>query len=414
MDIEVRTVGDDDIPAWLRALQVGFLRPPEGISEEDIEYRRARYDPDRTQGAYDNGRCVATFRSFAQELTVVGGARVPADAITSVTVSPTHRRRGLLSRMMADDLRAAKERGDALATLIAAEFPIYGRYGFGPAAWFTEWRIDVARAALDPRHAGPDDGGRVDFADAAEVREAGPALHERFRARQPGAIDLSEDWWRELTGAVPRPYNPAKDRFHAVYRSASGEVEGLVSYRADDKWERKLPQNTVTVDRLAALTPGAERALWRFLCSIDWVSYVTSGVRGPDDLLPYHLGDPRAAQVEQHADYLWIRPLDIPRLLEARTYPAEGALVLEVRDAAGLADGRFLLDAGPAGATCTRTGRSAELTLDVGAFAALYLGDESAVRTAALGRVTEERPGALATADLLLHTARRPWCPDSF
>ncbi|KOU40485.1 hypothetical protein ADK55_31655 [Streptomyces sp. WM4235] len=39
----------------------------------------------RTQGAFDHGRCVATFRSFDQELTVPGGGRVPANAITNVT-----------------------------------------------------------------------------------------------------------------------------------------------------------------------------------------------------------------------------------------------------------------------------------------------------------------------------------------
>ena len=84
-----------------------------------------------------------------------GGGAVPADAISNVTVSPTHRRRGLLTRMMAEDLTAAKDRGDVVATLIAAEYPIYGRYGFGPAAWTTEWEIDVPRAGLDPRWAGP-------------------------------------------------------------------------------------------------------------------------------------------------------------------------------------------------------------------------------------------------------------------
>ncbi len=75
---------------------------------------------------------------------------MPADAVTNVTVSPTHRRRGLLTRMMAQDLAGAKERGDVVATLIAAEYPIYGRYGFGPATWATEWTIDVPRAGLDP------------------------------------------------------------------------------------------------------------------------------------------------------------------------------------------------------------------------------------------------------------------------
>jgi hypothetical protein len=45
---------------------------------------------------------------------------------------------------------------------------------------------------------------------------------------------------------------------------------------------------------------------------------------------------------------------------------------------------------------------------------ALWLGDESAVRLAAAGRVRETRAGAARVADALLRTSRRPWCPDSF
>lgn len=52
--------------------------------------------------------------------------------------------------MMERDLAAAKERGDVVATLIAAEYRIYGRYGFGPATSATQWEIDVTRAGLDP------------------------------------------------------------------------------------------------------------------------------------------------------------------------------------------------------------------------------------------------------------------------
>ncbi|MFJ9406526.1 GNAT family N-acetyltransferase [Streptomyces sp. NPDC101393] len=414
MSPEIRTIGDSDVRGWFEALVTGFLNPPV-VSDEDVAYRTAHYDPARTQGAYDNGRCVATFRSFAQELTVVGGARLPADAVTSVTVSPTHRRRGLLSRMMETDLRAAKERGDPLATLIAAEYPIYGRFGFGPATWTTGWLIDVPRTRLDPRHGAPEGGGRVDFASAEEVRSIGPGLHDRLCDRVPGAVSRSRAWWDQAAGAVRFPQYPSwVEPFHAVHRSPSGTVEGLVTYTVTERWEAKRPQNSVHVRQLIATTPAAERALWQFLCSIDWVLHVHTGGRAPDDVLPHHFGDPRAAAVHEQSDFLWLRPLDIPRMLEARTYPASGSLVLEVEDRAGLAGGRFLLDAGPDGATCTPTTRSAELTLDVGELASLYLGDTSASRLAAHGRVHEERPGALATADLLLHTARRPWCPDVF
>lgn len=413
MSLEIRTVGDDDLRGWAVAVATGFLKPPV-TSDEDIAFRRSDYDPERTWGAYDDGRCVATFRSFPQELTVVGGALVPTDAVSAVTVLPTHRRRGLLSRMMANDLRAAKERGDAAATLIAAEYPIYGRFGFGPATWTSAWRIDTARAGLDPRHAAPESGGRIDFASPEEVRGFGPGLHDRFRVQVPGAVSRNDKWWLRATGAVRLAHDPPAEQHHAVYRSASGAIEGLASYRYEDRWEAKRPDNSAHVERLIATSPDAERALWQFLCSIDWVQYVHTGQRAPDDLLPHFLGDPRAAAIQEHSDYLWLRPLDVPRLLEARTYPVAGTLVLEVEDRAGLAGGRFLLDAGPEGATCTPTTRSAELSLGVGELAELYLGDAAATRLAALGRVHEARPGALATADALLHTARRPWCPDMF
>ncbi|WP_137978917.1 GNAT family N-acetyltransferase [Streptomyces violaceusniger] len=415
MALELRTpLADSDLSHWTVALNTGFLRPPEAPKEE-VELRREQIDLSRTQGVFDGDRCVATFRSFAQRLTAVGGADVPADAISNVAVSPTHRRRGLLSRMMEHDLRAAKERGEAVATLIAAEYPIYGRYGFGPATWITEWEVDVPRAGLDPRHSAPVDGGRVDFADADEVRKLGPALHERLRARQHGAIDRPDHWWQINTGQRRLPNRPWAEPFYVLYRSPDGSVDGLLAYTADDHWEgNKRPHNTATVLALTTVTPAAERALWHFLLSVDWVTRVHTGRRAPDDLLPLLLGDPRAAQITTYADWLWLRPLDVPQLLETRTYPAEGSLVLELRDAAGLAGGRYFLEAGPDGAACATTGRPADLTMDIGELSTLWLGDESAVRLASLGRIAEERPGAAALADRLLRTPRRPWCPDGF
>ncbi|MFD7277894.1 GNAT family N-acetyltransferase [Streptomyces sp. NPDC059862] len=411
-DLAVRPITESDFEDWHRALNVGFLREPT-LTEEQLQARRHQFVPGRLLGAFDGERCVATFRSFAQELTAVGGAAVPADAISNVTVTPTHRRRGLLSRMMTQDLAAAKERGDVVATLIAAEYPIYGRYGFGPATWTTEWTIDVPRTGLDPRWSGPEDGGRIDVVDGEDIRKLGPELHERLRRAQPGAVSRGELWWRYNTGALR--YNGSwTEPFYAVHRSATGEVEGMVSYEADDNWHGKQPHDTADVNWLIAVTPAAERALWHYLCSIDWITQVKTGWRAPDDLLPLYLPDPRAARVTTQADWLWVRILDVVRALQARTYEGEGSLVLEVVDAGGLAGGRYRLEASAAGASCAPTTQSADLTLDVGDLAALWLGDESAVRLATLGRVREARAGAARSADALLRTSRRPWCPDLF
>lgn len=414
MSVETRVITESEYPDWLRALNTGLLRPPV-ISDEEVTSRRAHTDLPRVRGAFDDGRCVATYRSFAQQLTAVGGAALPANAVSNVTVSPTHRRRGLLSRMITADLAEAKERGDIVSTLIAAEYPIYGRYGYGPAAWITEWAVDVPRTGLDRRWSGPDDGGRIDLVDATDVRKLGPEMHARLAARQPGVVSRDDRWWQRNTGQAQLPGEPWTEPFYAVYRAASGEVEGLVAYQADDKWgEAKQPLNTATVRELLALTPAAERALWHYVCSVDWITTVKSGHRAPDDLLPQLLPDPRAARILTHADFLWVRILDVARALEARTYTAAAILVLEVHDGLGLDGGRFRLDASPEGAVCVPSTESPDLTLDVRELGALFLGDESAVRLAALGRVDEGTPGAAAVADEVFRTPRRPWCPDIF
>ncbi|MFJ1611226.1 MULTISPECIES: GNAT family N-acetyltransferase [unclassified Streptomyces] len=413
---DVRTITESEFPDWLRSLNTGFLRPP-AVTDEEVANRLPHNDLDRTQGAFDGGRCVATFRSFAQELTVVGGATVPADAVSNVTVSPTHRRRGLLSRMMAADLAAAKERGEVVATLIAAEYPIYGRYGFGPAAWATEWEIDVPRAGLDPRWSGPSaqDGGRIDLVSGADVRKLGPALHDRLRARQHGVVSRDARWWELNTGEnLPGP-STWTEPFYAVYSNADGEPDGLIAYRADDNWsDAKQPLNRATVLGQIAVTPAAERALWHFVCSIDWITTVRTGSRAPDDLLPLLLPDPRAARIVTQADWLWVRVLDVVRALEARTYAASGALTLDIHDATGLTTGRYRLEASPSGASCAPTSSAADLALDVRELGTLYLGDESPVRLAALGRIEELTPGAVTLAEGMFRAARRAWCPDVF
>ncbi|MGP4109997.1 GNAT family N-acetyltransferase [Streptomyces sp. 4N509B] len=406
----------DDVRAWFLAAATGFLQEPT-ITDEEVELRRARQDLRRARGVHDGGRCVATYRSFDQLLTVPGGAEVRANAVSAVTVSGTHRRRGLLTRMITADLAEARERGDVAATLVAAEYRIYGRFGFGQATTLTDQRVDVAQAGLDPRWAGPGekDGGSLAFADGAEIRSVGPELHERFRRGRAGAIDRPGWWWERQTGVLRFGNAPWTEPFHVLYRDADGVVQGLATFGSQSRWEQHQPANVAEVRDLFATTPAGERALWYFLLSLDFVVTVTAPRRAADELLPDLLPNPRAAASSTTADFLWLRPLDVPRLLSARRYAAAGELVLQVRDPLGLAGGRFLLTASPEGASCVPTStRGADLTLDTGALSSLYLGDASAARLAALGAVDEETPGAVDRADLLLRTGRRPWCQDIF
>ena len=97
MGVEVRTITDDEHEAWTDAMMRGFLMEPRpGLAEVN----RPHQDLSRAWAAFDGTSIVGTLRSFASEVTVPGGAIVPSAALTNVTMRPTHRRQGIMRRMI--------------------------------------------------------------------------------------------------------------------------------------------------------------------------------------------------------------------------------------------------------------------------------------------------------------------------
>lgn len=411
--VQVRAITVDEVEEWNRALNFGFLRPHAGVAPD---LRRRQWALDRMVAGFDGDRQIATFRSFDVELTVPGGAVVQADAVTNVTVSATHRRRGLLSAMMRRDLAAAAERGCAVSILMAAEYNIYGRFGFGPATRGSGWDIDLSRTRGLREGLPGVPGGRIDFVTLAEQAELGAELYDRWRRTQPGAIARDEIWWERHTNRIQVPGDSFKAPFAAVHRDADGAVTGMAVYRVDNKWDGAYPDSTLTVDEFIALDLPTAVELWRLVLSVDWVRKVVVEGIAPDDPLPLLLQDPRAATPrKENSDAMWLRLLDVEAAFGARSYGAPGRVVLEVEDRLGYASGRFAIEVAEDGTgRCTRTEDDADLALDATELGALYLGAETAPRLAAAALLTELRPGAAAAADLLLRTPLRAWTPTEF
>ncbi|QMU79602.1 GNAT family N-acetyltransferase [Streptacidiphilus sp. PB12-B1b] len=413
--IEIRAVEEADLADWGRAVSSGFLAP-KGHSR--LEIRQAQFSPGRTLGAYHRRRCVGTFRSLDRELTVPGGATLTADGITNVTVAATHRRRGLLTRMMTRGLTAAAERGNSLAILIAAEYPIYGRYGFGPATGFRSYTVDKLRAGNVRVPAEADDGS-FELLDLDEWRAIGPELYDRFRLTQPGAISRLPLDWRLKTGGLIRSPSDWKEPLVALYRDGAGQPAGYVAYRVTEEWTNKVSATELIVTDLIAVDRTAAAALWRYLLAIDWVVRIRIDNAAPDEPLALLFDNPRACTDGGNScdDFMWLRILDAPTAFAARSYDAPGRVVLQVADALGYVDGRFALETAPDGTgrwTAADAGEPTELALDAGVLATLYLGTDTATRLHAAGRLTELRPGAAHRLSALLRTDFRPWCPDSF
>jgi predicted acetyltransferase len=402
---DVRTVQDTELRAWYTALSSAFYgtADPQAIAD----FRRPQLDLDRTWAAYDGDRIVATLRSFGTELTVPGGASLSADAVTAVATTPSHRRRGALTSMMRASLQAAADRGDPVSILIAARWRIYGRYGYGPATHLAEYSIDTGIA--DFGTLGRD--GVLEYVDAATGYALMPALFDRFRRVQPGAISRDNvDFDREF-GKTTVPGRKTWVGWVVVHRPApDAEIDGLLRYHVDEEWEGMRPKSAAVIDDLVSTNPAAHAALWKLCCDLDNIATVTAPNRSVDESLPWMLADARAVVQTSRFDNIWVRILNVEAALSTRRYLTTGSLVIEVRDAMNHAAGRYLLEAGPDDASCTRTTSAADIELDVTTLGAAYLGGTSLHTMATAGHVVERRVGAIALADAMFRWTTVPWC----
>lgn len=410
MSIEIRNPGSaEDYEAAVDVMSTAFLERPDVAKV--AAHVRPHWTPERLWVAWDGPRACGMFRSWATELTLPGGAALPAAAVSSVTVLPTHRRRGVLTRMAGTAHRRIFESGEPLAILLASEYPIYGRFGYGPAT-------RAASLAIRPKETSFRGGatGAVELAPlGGATRDAARAVFEAARRRVAGEIWRRDISWDIDTGVERDAFEDKRwAGFIALHRDAAGTVDGYARYKTDPKWEHG-PTGELEVADLHALTDAAYADLWRFILSVDLVTLVKAPNRPAEEPLPWLLTNARALGVEQLIDRLWVRIFDVERALEARAYGRTGSLVLEVvDDAAWGGTRRWRLEAGPDGARCTMTGADADLTLPVAALGSAYLGGARLRDVVRATGCDEHREGALAEADALFRTADVPWCSTFF
>ncbi len=408
--IEIRPIRDDELVEYMRVGGIGFLdrADPAALADEV----RPIWDLTRNHAAFDDGSICGTFRSWASELTVPGGQHLPTSCIAGVSVMATHRRQGILRRLVAAEHEAALARGEVVATLYASEYPIYGRFGYGPATRFATFTIDTRRTSFHPS---PSAGGSIDMVVPDEgTREIVRAVYERWRLARTGELRRRPHVWDFELGLRATVWDRWKG-FVAIHRDAAGEPDGYARFTVEEHWQDRQPANVLKLDELHGLHDEVTADLWRFLASIDWVASIVAERRMPSDPLPWLLTNARAAVVGGVGDALWVHLLDVPRALAARTYAGEGRLVVEVVD--GDARSRVQVEVGPDGATVKPTRRSPQVTVAAAVLGAAYLGG-TRLRDAAIAHgpaaAEEHRAGALAEFEGWLRTPVEPWCSTTF
>ncbi len=406
-DITLRTLASDDLHAYVADMSIGFGAE---FHAAEAESERPLIEFERFISAFAGDQRVGTSGAYSMHLTAPGG-EVAVSGITGVTVRPDHRRRGILRQMIGWLFDDARHRGEPVAVLLASEAAIYHRFGFGMATTTTSFSIDRLRTSfrepveIDPniRLVGPDEAAGT-FA----------AIYDQMRRTIPGALDRPEAKWTNWMVADAEWMRRGEGPKFLAQLEVDGEPRAYAIYRINNDWDVTGPQSTLTVQEVLGLDPESERALWQWLLSMDLVATI-NGRRGPNPHpLQQWLIEPRRLALTVN-DGLWLRILDLPAALEARTYVGSGTLVLEVTDDTIHSNaGRWQLSVDDGRPTVTSTTAEPDLELDVRTLAAAYLGAFRFGDLAAAGKVRECQPGRLVTADALFTPPRAPWNSTQF
>ena len=406
MEIDVRAF-DGEPRAFFEAGELAFS---EHLRDEDAAALEPIMEPDRMIAAYDGDQVVATAAAFSFDVTVPGGI-APAAGVTFVGVQPTHRRRGILRRMMLRQLADVHDRGEPIAILWASEGGIYQRFGYGLAT--TATRVSVERDRSQFRSPVVP-AGTIRIVDVDEAKRLVPPIYAAVAPTRPGFFGVTPAYWDAEFFRDPEHWRRgAGAAFYAIHEVA-GTPDGYARYRVRDKWGDAGPQSTLVVTEKVATTPAAHLDLWRFLLDVDLMKTIEAWNIASDDPIILNALEPRRLGLAT-GDGLWLRIVDVASSLAQRRYAADGRVVLEIADeVCEWNDGRWALTVEAGVPIVEPTTDTADLTLDTTDLAAAYLGAFSFTQLADAARAREHQPGALARADAMFRTERPPWCPKVF
>lgn len=405
MSIDVSTVTEDE---WPQARRVDELAFGYTITPTREAAARRLLELDRTLLARLDGQVAGMATAYTQRLSVPGG-ELAAAGVSWVGVTPTLRRRGVLSALMRAQIDDVAARGEPLAVLWASEPAIYPRFGYGMAA--AGMRVVVHRGHADLQ--APPATLATRIVEPTDGREAVAAVFEAVRTRRPGVAARTEAWWDRLLVVAEEDRRGYSERRLLLVHDGDTPV-GYAVYSTRSDMTAEGPTGDCAVAEVGSVSVAAHATAWRVLLSLDLVATTTAWHLPVDDPLLTWLVDPWAARPTLH-DGMWLRLVDLPAAFAGRTYSQEVDVVVDVRDDyCAWNTGRWRLAGGPAGATCAPSADPADLTLAVTELATTYLGGGSLAERAAAGRVEEHTRGAVAVLDRALRHHPAPHSPQVF
>lgn len=364
--------------------------------------------------AEENGRLVGACQLYWLRQWISGVA-MPVTGVGGVAIAPTHRKRGLASRLLVAGFEHARERGDVGSALFPFRAAFYEGLGYGLAGEAHQYQV--------PPNLLPDakpERMRVRLVEGEDDEAAMRALYrEAAEHLQTGQLDRTERNWRRSWGR--------EDLAAVLYRSQEGTPEGyaIVRYRADLPVDRRF----IEVEERVWLTLAAQQGIYGWLSTLgdQWREVVYRA--HPEEGFGDRLNEPRLPLLSAPSWGLWFpsatllrgpmfRVLHVPDALRLRRVAPEESLtvVLALQDRqvpendgpwrVRIEGGRMEVERGDGPA-------DAVLRLGTSTLSRIFIGAVAPWQAVAGGLATVDRPEVIAALDRAF-ALPKPWTFDRF
>ena len=375
-------------------------------SKEPVEDDELRNE--WTTAAFHKGRLVAASGGYPFTMRF-NGLDTYADGLTAVGTEPGYRRRGLVRELVTKRLHDVHEDEDQSASILWASMgAIYQRFGYGLGSTHTSVKFEPRNAMFEFEY---DTKGYVTLLDENEGLPIAKRLYGSFI--QDRTLDLyrDDDMWKGYFG------QKKKRNFVAFYFNERDKPEGYIAYglggfkRRDDDIG---PDQTLSVREFVYKNIGAYRALWEYVRAHDLVGKVNMDL--PMDDPAFHmLLEPRILHMSVW-DGIWLRLVDVDKILTQRKYPMAGSVVFEIKEDPECPWNvrKYLLETDGDTTEVKRTRKSAQFQITPHGLAGVLSGNATLTQMDRAGRASVRKRDQLVNLDTMFATQYHPFCRNGF
>lgn len=393
---QFRSAKKSEIDQFRRIANYVFASPPTG------EEQPSRLDPEWSHCAFKSGKMAAISGAYPFSVQLNGNS-ADVHGVTAVGTEPESRRLGLVRRLITDLLHRGKQQGQVASMLLASMGAIYQRFGYGLASRAMSYEFDPREAEFQLPFDVQGCVRRLNKADAM------PLVKKIFKAyaKSRNLLALRPDpVWEDYLSGVE------KDRAYcAVHYDDKDKPDGYCIYTTRWSQQREAgPPQDMNISDLAYTSMNGYRGIWQYIRSHDLVGRVIWGNVPEDDPAFGILLEPRCLHAKL-VDRLWFRIIDVPAVLEARHYDADGDLTIKV-EGDGLCkwnNGSFALSVRDGKGTVKPTKRArTDIVCSINGLASLVTGFSDLAQLDRIGRLQVRNPARLKDSYHLFSTRYRP------